>query len=40
MQEITEHIEIFYHQQRKQARLGYLSPAAFTQRYSAKQLAA
>lgn len=40
IQEITEYIEIFYNRQRKQARLGYLSPAAFTQRYYAKQLAA
>jgi putative transposase len=40
MQEITEYIEIFYNRQRKQARLGYLSPAAFTQRFYAKQLAA
>lgn len=27
IQEITEYIEIFYNQQRKQGRLGYLSPA-------------
>jgi len=40
IQEITEYIEIFYNRQRKQARLGYLSPSAFTQRYYAKQLAA
>lgn len=40
IQEITEYIEIFYNRQRKQARLGYLSPAAFTQRYYAKQIAA
>lgn len=40
IQEITEYIEIFYNRQRKQARLGYLSPVAFTQRYYAKQLAA
>ncbi len=40
MQEITEYIEIFYNRQRKQARLGYLSPAAYTQRFYAKQLAA
>jgi putative transposase len=32
-QAITEYIEIFYNRQRKQARLGYLSPAAFTQRF-------
>jgi putative transposase len=38
--EITEYIEIFYNRQRKQARLGYLSPAAFTQQYHANRLAA
>lgn len=38
--EITEHIEIFYNRMRKQARLGYLSPAAFTQQYYAQQIAA
>lgn len=40
IQEITEYIDIFYNRQRKQARLGYLSPAAFTQRYYAQQIAA
>ena len=39
-QEITEYIKIFYNRMRKQARLGYLSPAAFTQKYYAEQLAA
>lgn len=38
--EITEYIEIFYNRIRKQARLGYLSPAAFNQQYYAKQIAA
>lgn len=38
--EITEYIEIFYNRIRKQARLGYLSPAAFFQQYYAKQMAA
>lgn len=38
--EITEYIEIFYNRMRKQARLGYLSPAAFSQRYHAMQMAA
>lgn len=33
--EITEYIEIFYNRMRKQARLGHLSPAAFSQRYYA-----
>lgn len=36
--EITEYIEIFYNRTRKQARLGYLSPAAFSQQYYAKQM--
>lgn len=40
VQEVTEYIEIFYNRQRKQARLGYLSPAAFTQRYYEKHIAA
>lgn len=35
-QEITEHVEIFYNRIRNQARLGYLSPAAFSQQYYAK----
>jgi transposase InsO family protein len=38
--EITEYIEIFYNRIRKPARLGYLSPAAFNQRYYAQQMAA
>lgn len=38
--DITEYIEIFYNRQRKQARLGYLSPAAFERWFYEKQLAA
>ncbi len=38
--EITEYIEIFYNRIRKQARLGYLSPAAFNQQHYANQMAA
>ncbi len=38
--EITEYIEIFYNRQRKQARLGYLSPIAYERQYYEKQLAA
>lgn len=38
--EITEYIEIFYNRIRKQARLGYLSPAAFMQKHYADQMAA
>jgi len=37
--EITEYIEIFYNRQRRQARLGYLSPAVYEQRYHAGLLA-
>ncbi len=35
-----EYIEIFYNRIRKQARLGYLSPAAFNKQYYANQMAA
>ncbi len=31
--EVLEYIDMFYNRQRRQARLGYLSPAAFMQRY-------
>jgi putative transposase len=31
--EIAEYIELFYNRQRKQARLGFLSPVAFTKKY-------
>ncbi len=37
---ISEYIEIFYNRQRTQARLDYLSPVAFTQRYYLNQVAA
>jgi transposase InsO family protein len=37
---ITEYIEIFYNRQRRQARLGFLSPVAYEQRYYAGLLAA
>jgi putative transposase len=37
---ISEYIEIFYNRQRPQARLDYLSPVAFTQRYYLNQVAA
>jgi len=40
MRDITEYIEIFYNRQRLQARLGYLSPVAYTQKYYAGLLAA
>ena len=38
--EITEHIAIFYNRIRKQARLGHLSPAAFSPKYYAMQMTA
>lgn len=37
---ITEYIEVFYNRVRKQARLDFLSPIAFSQRYHANRLAA
>jgi len=40
MREITEHIEVFYNRQRRQARLGYLSPALYERQFYAKQVAA
>jgi transposase InsO family protein len=40
MREIKEYIEIFYNRQRKQARLGYLSPAAFERQFNQQQQAA
>jgi transposase InsO family protein len=38
--DITEYIEIFYNRQRRQARLGYLSPVAYARKYYAGLLAA
>lgn len=38
--DISEYIDIFYNRQRRQARLGYLSPAAFTQQFMRRQHAA
>ena len=35
--QITEYIELFYNRQRLQARLGYLPPAAFEQRFYQSQ---
>jgi len=40
IQDITEYIEIFYNRQRRQARLGFLSPVAYEQRFYAGLLAA
>ena len=40
VRDITEYIEIFYNRQRRQARLGFLSPAVYAQRFYAGLLAA
>jgi len=40
IQEISEYIEVFYNRQRKQARLGYLSPAAYEQKFYKRNMAA
>ena len=40
IQDITEYIEIFYNRQRRQARLGFLSPMLYEQRFYAGLLAA
>jgi putative transposase len=39
MRDITEYIEIFYNRQRRQERLGFLSPAAYARKYYDGQLA-
>ena len=36
----TEYIEIFYNRQRRQAKLGFLSPAAYARKHYAGLLAA
>jgi transposase InsO family protein len=40
IREITEYIEIFYNRQRRQARLGYLSPVAYGQQFYRETCAA
>jgi transposase InsO family protein len=40
IREITEYIEVFYNRQRRQAQLGYLSPAAYERLFYQGQLAA
>ena len=40
IEEITEYIEIFYNRQRRQAKLGFLSPVAYEQQFNNRQLAA
>ena len=38
IQEITEYIEIFYNRQRRQAKLGFLSPAVYEQKFYVRKL--
>jgi len=40
IQDITEYIEIFYNRQRRQAKLGFLSPAVYAKKYYQAMLAA
>ncbi len=40
VREISEYIDLFYNRERRQARLGYLSPAAYTQQFARQQAAA
>ena len=40
IKDITEYIEVFYNRQRRQTRLGYLSPAAYERQFYARQAAA
>ena len=40
IQDITEYIEIFYNRQRRQAKLGFLSPVTYEPRFYAGLLAA
>lgn len=40
IQEITEYIEVFYNRERRQKRLGYLSPAGYEQAFYAQRPAA
>ena len=40
IRQITEYIEVFYNRQRRQARLGYLSPAAYERWFYASRAAA
>jgi len=40
IREITEYIEVFYNRQRKQTRLGYLSPVAYGQQFYREKFAA
>ncbi|MFA5617029.1 MAG: IS3 family transposase, partial [Syntrophorhabdaceae bacterium] len=37
---ITEYIEVFYNRERRQKRLGYLSPVAYGKKFHARKVAA
>jgi putative transposase len=40
IREITEYIEIFYNRERRQKRLGYLSPVAYERLFYVQRMAA
>jgi transposase InsO family protein len=40
IRKVTEYIEIFYNRERRQKRLGYLSPAAYGRKFYAQKAAA
>ena len=40
IREITEYIEVFYNRERRQKRLGYLSPVAYGKKHYARKSAA
>jgi transposase InsO family protein len=40
IKEISEYIEVFYNRQRRQKRLGYLSPAAYERQFYTRRAAA
>jgi len=40
IKEITEYIEVFYNRERRQKRLGYLSPAAYERKFYTERAAA
>ena len=40
IKEITEYIEVFYNRERRQVRLGYLSPATYVKKFYASRAAA
>jgi transposase InsO family protein len=40
VREIREYVDLFYNRQRRQSRLGYLSPVAYTQLFARQRAAA